>query len=84
MTLLERLDHIQKAAGLTDRQFSIRLGISRANWSLIRKAGRGEPKGRGIGLKVLAAVLREYPDMKPYVIEYILQANPVEAETVAA
>lgn len=85
MTLLERLQQIRKASGMTDRQFAIRLGISPGNWSLICKAGRGEPNGREIGMKVLAAVLREYPSMKPYVLEYILEANPVEvAETVAA
>lgn len=75
MTLLERLETIQEANGLSDRKFAIKLGISGVGWSNIRKAGRGELGGREIGVKVLAAILTEYPDMKPYVLEYIMSAK---------
>lgn len=77
MTLLERLEQIQKASALSDIKFAARLGITRVSWWNIRTGGRE------IGPKVLAAVMREFPDLKPFVLDYILESHPDHRDRAA-
>lgn len=73
MTLLQRLEQIQKEQDIPDTKMAGRLDISRAAWSNIRKAGRGGSEGRNMGLQVLAAIGREFPELRPFVLDHLLQ-----------
>lgn len=70
MTLVQRLQQIQQAHGLKDGEFAKRLGIQRVSWWNIRTLNKG------IGPRVMATIIREFPDLKPFVVEYILESNP--------
>lgn len=53
MTLIEWLEAKQKSLGLSDRQFSIKLGVSNTTWSDCRKT-------RSVGAKVIRGAVRAF------------------------
>ncbi len=67
--LLKQLDIIQRAEGLSDRQFAAKLGLSNGLWSGVRS---GE---RTMGRKTLRAIERLYPGLSlainSYWVEYL-------------
>jgi len=68
-TLLQTLVQKQNAAGLSDREFSAELGLSRSFWTQVR-TGR-----RRITVAVLRAVLRRFPEMEGAVLEFLKGRN---------
>ncbi len=71
MNLVERLKEKQNESGLSEEEFANqKLGIERVSWWNIRTGKRN------IGPQVLAAILREYPDLQATVLDYILETNP--------
>lgn len=63
--LINQTSHLQEIHNLTDGQFSERLKISASLWSRI-KSGTRSP-----GMKFLNALVREFPEMKLIVYEWI-------------
>ncbi len=66
--LLTRVMDIQRAEGLSDREFARKLGLSNGQWSGV-KSGRIR-----MGRKTLRALLRLYPQLRPAVEENLLAA----------
>lgn len=64
--LIKRVATIQRAEGLSDRDFATELGISNGLWSGI-KSGKREA-----GPKVLAAIAARYPGLRREVEAYWL------------
>jgi|GEM_PF-4859739 len=65
MSLLERLVEEQRTKGLSDRAFARRLGVSQTLWTHTR-SGKVQ-----MGMKILAAVVREFPLLGNEVIKYL-------------
>ena len=63
----------QSRCGLSDLGFAAALGISRQLWQATR-TGR-----KGVGLLVLKAILRTYPDLTDDVIAYLSNGSKEEA-----
>lgn len=59
--LIEATKVKQKASGLSDKRFASSLGIDRSTWSYL-KSGKRNP-----GMKFLAAIAQNFPDLKPLI-----------------
>lgn len=68
-TLIDTLRERQKAAGLSEKDFAALLGVNDSTWVLIRQ------RNTKPGLKFIAGVTRQYPDLMPDVMRF-LQEEP--------
>ena len=64
-TLVETLRYIQARDGLTNEQFSNKIGIHEVSWCRIRNYKKG------IGEKTLRGIRQAYPELKEAIDSYL-------------
>lgn len=62
--LIERLTQIQRALGMSDREFARRIGVSGAMWTMVRN------KQRRLGPRALGGIHRAFPELREDVFDY--------------
>jgi len=67
--IIKKLSQRQEQLALTDLEFSKRLGISRALWSMTRK---GEKR---VGQKLITGIMKAFPDLIPDVLKYLQEGE---------
>lgn len=65
VTLIEKIKAKQEERKLTESEFAKRLGMSRANWFLIKKGKRD------LGADFLGGVMREFPELTLDIMEHL-------------
>lgn len=63
--LVEKIKTAQSAAGMNESRFALAMGISRANWFLIKKGDRG------LSSDFLKAVMRVFPELEADILAYM-------------
>lgn len=63
--LIDKLIKIQTDNNLSDRQLSKMLGVDPANWSRVKR------KQKAPGMKLLTALIREFPQLQLPVFEFM-------------
>ena len=69
-TLVETLRYIQARDGLTNEQFSKKIGIHKVSWSRIKNYKKG------IGEKTLRGIRQAYPELKEAIDDYLAGGIP--------
>jgi transcriptional regulator with XRE-family HTH domain len=69
IALIEAVEQAGKKRGLSRTQLAAKLGVTE-NYFYRIKAGDRKP-----GAKVLSAIMREFPQLQPLVLEYLAGGN---------
>ena len=77
MDLLAELMGRQERLGESDAQFALRLGVSRSQWS------KTKARKRRMADRVLAGVIRSFPDLEPVAWQYKRQSLGLPSTQVA-
>jgi transcriptional regulator with XRE-family HTH domain len=70
VALVEKIKQCQEAAGLNESEFARKLGMSRANWFLIKKGQRG------LSNDFLSAVMGAFPELTLDILDYMRSKAP--------